>query len=418
MALREYMRVNMMNIIIGPPAVGNDFFGREVEQKQIWRKLNNQNLLMLAPRRIGKTSLLKKLQSNADAHNKVVLYCSFAGCKDELGCVNELIQSVKPYTDLSQQLSKGFAKKLSHVKGIKLFGCGIDLEQSNTKSWSAISANWLESLTQAIHSHKSSAGKDLIICVDELPIFILHLIRQEDGLAKVRHFLNWFRDIRQHYTAHQISEHETTKINWILAGSIGLDTVTQRFNIGDTINDLMPYRLSGFSDDVAFDFIDKLAESEQLQLTTDTKQYLLNKIGWNVPYYIQIMIDALASQTSTNSKEIEVTTQDIDNAFESKLNPDSKIYFDYWRQRLSDELGKPDDTYALSLLNHICKTNKGVTKNTLLQVLMEQNIEDAEHKLMYLIDGLYNDGYIIESDDGYKFRMAWLQVYWQRRVAI
>ena len=392
----------MMNIVIGQPAVGKDFFGREKEQKQIWRKLNSQNLLMLAPRRIGKTSLLKKLQTTAHQHNKLVLYTSFAGCTDELACVDELMKSLKPHKALGQQVSTTLTKKLKAIKGFKLFGVGIDLQQTQSDNWPTIANEWLSSFVDVFDPQKQ-----LVICVDELPIFILRLMSQPEGIHRVKHFLNWFRDIRQTYSQ---------QIRWILAGSIGLDTVTQRFNIGDTINDLMPYPLGSFSDAVACEFIDKLAASEQLTLCPQSKTYLLQKLGWNVPYYIQIMIDALVNEA--NDSQQPITHQDIDNAFESKLRPEHKMYFDYWRQRLSEELGKPDDAYAIELLNHICNSTTGVSKDNLLQVLYKLNLEDAGSKLRYLLDTLQSDGYLIEQQGMYRFRLTWLQVYWQRRVAV
>jgi hypothetical protein len=306
-----------MKIVVGNPVEGVNFFGRELEQRQLWRKLETSHILMLAPRRIGKTSLIKRLRDTADQHNSKVLYRSFAPCHDELACMNEL--------------------------------------------------------------------------------------------NKARFFLNWFRDLRQTHAQN---------IKWLLAGSIGLDTVTKRFRFGDTINDLVPYPLGAFDDETAQNLLLKLAKLYGLNLAIATCDYIINKIGWSVPYYLQVMLDQLLDR-KTDSARI-VTPQDVDQTFTALLDPVFKAYFDYWHQRLTEELGKPDDTYAVHLLNHICRDPKGVSKGTLIQALLEKApaAQETEERFNYLIDALQSDGYLIENNQRYQFRLAWLREYWLKRVAV
>lgn len=63
-----------MKLTIGNPVVGDDFFDRELEQRQIWRKLESNHLLMLAPRRIGKTSLIYRLCQSSQEHDSFSLH--------------------------------------------------------------------------------------------------------------------------------------------------------------------------------------------------------------------------------------------------------------------------------------------------------------------------------------------------------
>lgn len=388
-----------MKIVVGNPVEGSDFFGREPEQRQIWRKLQSSNLLMLAPRRIGKTSLLKRLRDNPENPQTKVLFCSFAGCQDEMACVTTLMKSVNAGLEFHKQLINALKK----VKGFKIAGVGIDLDTVDNSRWTDIG----ESLTEALS--KSHQEQRLVICVDELPIFVLRLLKQDDGLDKVRFFLNWFRDLRQTHSHN---------IKWILAGSIGLDTVTKRLNIGDTINDLVPYPLGAFDHTTAQSLLLTLAPAYDIQLSTEICNYIIEKIGWSIPYYLQVMLDTLLDIKTDTSQP--VTTADIDQTFAALLDPAYKAYFDYWRQRLTEELGKPDDEYATHLLNHICRDPNGVSRSTLSQVLTEKvgSIGQSDERLMYLLDVLENDGYIIENNQRYQFRLAWLREYWKKRVAV
>ena len=54
-----------MRNIIGPPVVGDDLYGRDYELARLWEHLENgEHILMLAPRRVGKTSLMLELKSS------------------------------------------------------------------------------------------------------------------------------------------------------------------------------------------------------------------------------------------------------------------------------------------------------------------------------------------------------------------
>jgi len=48
--------------VISGPALGVDFFDREDEVKAILESLRRDNILLVAPRRYGKTSVMRKVE--------------------------------------------------------------------------------------------------------------------------------------------------------------------------------------------------------------------------------------------------------------------------------------------------------------------------------------------------------------------
>jgi len=48
----------MISITIGPPVTGEEFFDREELLHEIWEILGKGSILLTAPRRVGKTSLV------------------------------------------------------------------------------------------------------------------------------------------------------------------------------------------------------------------------------------------------------------------------------------------------------------------------------------------------------------------------
>jgi predicted AAA+ superfamily ATPase len=63
-----------MALRIGSPAEGEDFFERDVERAQLWRVLPGNHVVPSAPRRLGKTSLLKQLLREAEGHGLLPTY--------------------------------------------------------------------------------------------------------------------------------------------------------------------------------------------------------------------------------------------------------------------------------------------------------------------------------------------------------
>lgn len=392
-----------MKISIGNPVTGNDFFGREQEQSQLWQKLDRNHIMLLAPRRIGKTSLMLRLCSTASEHSFKASIASFAPCENEMDCLRSIANAISKDAKLAKQFKKKFAKALKNIKGVKLsflgVGGGIDLQAGTENDWREVG--------EALAGTLASLDGLWLICVDELPVFILKLLSRENGLDRTKSFLYWFRDLRQNY-------HKN--VRWILAGSIGMDTIALRFDLTDTINDLDPYPLGAFSEETADHFLSHLAASYYFNINADVRHYMIQRVGWPVPYYLQLLFDKLERQ---NNKKNSANRIMVDEAFEELLEPAYKIHFDYWRQRLKEELGQPDSNYAMQLLNAVCREQTGASRSVLNQILQEyiQEPEKKKETLRYLLDVLENDGYLIINEDRYHFRLEWLRQYWLRRIA-
>ncbi|MCB1916948.1 MAG: hypothetical protein KDG52_14680 [Rhodocyclaceae bacterium] len=384
-----------MKLTIGNPVTGDDFFDRELEQRQIWRKLETNHLLMLAPRRIGKTSLIYRLCETSREHGFQSIKCSFAGCRDERDCVGEIFKAAEPLHTAGQN----FAQSLSWLKSIKIAGTTIDWGKDEADCWRAVGEEIGRALADCEH--------DCLICIDELPVFIVKLLQQGDaGRERARTFLYWLRELRQTHFQ---------RIKWLLAGSIGLDTMTARLRIGDAINDLEPFKLDAFSPDSARRMLAQLAQGYQLPLDAATTEHLLDRVGWPVPYYLQLMFSHLRDGHEDHG--VVPSPAAVDGVFDKLLGHGYRVHFDYWRQRLDDELGQPDAGHAARVLDHICPSRQGARVETLSQALLARipDPDMRERTLNSLLQILENDGYLTRDADGrYAFRLEWLRMYWRQ----
>ena len=83
-----------MRNVIGQPVIGDDLYGREYELTRIWELLEQgEHLLMLAPRRVGKTSLMLELR-RAPREGWDVLYVDIEKGDSPADCVAAILATL------------------------------------------------------------------------------------------------------------------------------------------------------------------------------------------------------------------------------------------------------------------------------------------------------------------------------------
>jgi hypothetical protein len=189
--------------IIGSPAAGQNFYNRHKDQARLWDRLGTDNVLLLAPRRVGKTSLLYKLEATAEEHDFKSIYVSVASHDTEFALLQALLEVIVEHRGLARQLVTWAEQQLKNIKKLDLRNLSVELE---TREWQELGADLVRML-------QSTEGRVLVM-LDELPVFVLNLLRAH-GRERTRLFLNWLREVR-------IDRRTRLSIRWLICGSIGL----------------------------------------------------------------------------------------------------------------------------------------------------------------------------------------------------
>src|SRR6266568_795639 len=176
---------------------------------------------------------MRKMGENAASYGFTPVFADVSDCADELRFVQRLYTAILDNTfgdHLWNKIKESWlGKTVDRVQ--KVGGAGFNVEfRQDGASWTRLG----EELADAL----SKLEGRWLIQIDELPVFVLKLLNQGEPSerARVREFLYWMRRVRQQYTG----------VRWMLAGSIGLDTITARLNIADAINDLRIAKLGAF----------------------------------------------------------------------------------------------------------------------------------------------------------------------------
>lgn len=378
------------------------FFNRINDIAKVWRLLRkDKSLLMLAPRRIGKTQLMHKLKVDA-AHNGFrAVVCDVEGCRDEKQFLREICQAIES--------EKGAESLLTHLSmRLKRLLRGSETPPTSWQQWlgQIDYKEFAEALLAGLNEERDARW---IVMVDEAPLFILSMLNGGDR-QRVHDFLYWLRNLRQRYT----------NVLWLYTGSIGLDTIARREDLTGAFNDMEPFELPPFAAAEARDFLRHLARQEDIALSDAALDHALNRLGWLSPYYLEKLIDEIASNdgTALRAAARKAELAEVDRACEALLGRGKQTYWAAWREHLNKNFKEPEQSLLKRLLATMAKNANGVSLDSLRGALADLP-SFSEETLRAALDVLIGDGYISEWDAEnerrrFGFRMDLLRRWWLR----
>lgn len=236
--------------------------------------------------------------------------------------------------------------------------------------------------------------------LDELPLALRRLAglgptgdarESEDGLRRVDAFLSWLRHARQR---------PNSRVRWVLAGSVGLDTLARRWGLSEQIQDLRLLRLGALSEAEALAFVGWAADRLRLALPPAAPSEIVRAVGWPIPFHLGLVVQELADRRGGASDT------EIHAAVDALLERDRRTHFDPWDQRLDRQFTSAQARLARRLLASASRDARG---NSLPHLRLR-----LEPDFGFVCDALVHDGCLVESDARIQFRSPLLRRWWQR----
>lgn len=404
----------VMNNILGQPVEGTDFFDREDDTKRIWLSLEEGNhVLLLAPRRVGKTSLAIRVGAEALRFQWKFALVDVQRDRDELGFLDNMFQNLKSAGVKVPVLARltewiTFARRnLRGKTGVGDFSVEIapgDGQETST----------LEHQIERLFHEIEESGDKVLIAVDELPVLLEALQDADDEMRRLRGFLNWFRALRLRYRKN---------VRWMLLGSVGLDTFAELRKLTATINDLQPASLGAYDEPTAIAFLHELATSKSIELDEQLCRLILGQIGWPLPFFLQLVFHELYTLLS-QAHRTKPTEEDVKQACEKLLSPQFYKHFEPWRGRLSEGLDAEHHRAAVTILNALCVSVEGLSRVRLASLVQSKfpnkDNDDVARIVATTLGQLERDGYLLKRNNAegatsYSFRSFLLRGYWHAR---
>lgn len=381
-----------MRNVTGAPVTGDDLFGRHEEIKQLWARLeDDEHLLMLAPRRVGKTSLMHELRRDPRAGWDVV-YIDVEADESAADLFAGVQAALLQHPHYRSRLTSGWYQVKSAVASIKHVKVWKFEIKRMGRNWARI-ANRLE--TQL---GRQPGGRRLLIVIDELPILIARMLRSKDRAEEVPPLLAKLRQWRQ-------VPGLRGKVQILIGGSIGLEGVLRRAGLSASINDLSSFRVAAWSRATAACFLKRVGEESQFPLAEHSIDSILNLLGEPVPYHVQLFFSALQDACKTST---ELSEPLIERCFEERLTgPAGTPHLDHYATRLEVVFNPTQHEIALGVLAHASRFERGVPRSELAG---DHSVSD----LGQVLQTLESDGYLRRKDDRLSFQSNLLRTWWRK----
>jgi len=389
--------VNMNNnwvnpkIIIGSTATGDYYFQRPQIEANIWEETQKGNhVLLAAPRRVGKSSVMQAMLQN---------------CPKNTRCVFKNIESVKSEAEFYQTFFEilvrcldKYGKGMSWLNG---FFKGLHIEEitlEGVRFGEKKDLNYAEEIDSLL-SKIADQKLNLVILLDELPEVLngLHKNKRSNEASAILSRLRQWRqnpEIRQHFSL-------------VLAGSVGLHHIVKSIE-GRTavINDFSIVPFEALTRSEAADYITWATRDATVQYAETLINHLLSKINYFIPYFLSLMLDEI-NKAARKANAPNVDKQAIDTAFDTIVK--NNDHFKDWKSRLTDYFSTDDAGFMNETLIYIAHRDR-INLRQLYEIALQHSKKDT---YMELLRGLEHDGYITEVNSEFVFVSPFLQAFWK-----
>jgi uncharacterized protein len=392
---------------VGNWVSGEEFFGRDRELAELRELLDGgAHVLLVAPRRVGKTSLMRELGRRLEESHRC-LFVDLEGAQSAADAVAELGLATRSHRSLWKRTQEVFRGLLDNVESIGAYEVSIKLREGAASGWQTRGQRLFDSLAQ----HE----EPVIVFMDELPILINRMLKGDDYQITParRREADMFLSFLRAETSRQKGQ-----LSFVAAGSIGLEPVLRQAGLSATINTFTAYELHPWDRPTAISFLKIIAESKKLVFADGVADRMVDRLGSAVPHHVQLFFD-LVLQDARRRRDGEITTADVERVFlERMLSSRGHAELSHLEERLKMVLGPRRLPLALDLLTEA--SIAGVLTPARAQEIAadaatsgeEERSQDVLRELFGIFE---HDGYLERRKDGYVFISSLVREWWCAR---
>lgn len=386
---------------VGPPAASIDqFFGRDDELRELIDLLSTGHSISLAaPRRIGKTSLLRAAEREL-SEKMCCVFVDLESCTTIEEAIAAIADEARRHTRLRDKV-KGWAAWLGAGVGGELsagpVSASVDLKELLRVDWQSRGGRLISSLL--------AEDRDVVLFLDELPILIRALLDappngQSRGPADL--FLSWLR--------RQTQEHGG-RLRVVITGSIGLEPMVARAGLSASLNAYQHVPLGPWSKDTARQALQGLSAYGKITITEEGLDVMLSLLGIAVPYHVQLF-HQLVTEHAGRKRLVKIGASEVRWVWDDALLGRARVHLAHWRERLRKTLPPEELEFGVRLLTEAA-VSEPLTAQTALALSREAGL--SLDTLNTVLDALEHDGYLGRGDETWYFPDRLLHAWWVRQ---
>jgi hypothetical protein len=386
----------------GGPVTGDGIIGRSSELAMIWSKLQKRSVMLSAERRVGKTSLLRKMADEPQS-GWTPLLVFVESARHPIDCVEAMYnRASEAQMCSSKSIWMNRIRKTCETLGSgQIAGWKLPQVQSDWRQW-------MRALVEDIAKHSDTGA---IVMIDEFP-FMIWNIADDHGPALAMQFLDALREIRQEFES-------TNRIRFVLSGSIGFHLVLQHLKLdhgykGAPTNDMHLFVLTGMdTGDTELMCRQYLDDEGILRETPDLVAARMYYRTDGLPLYIQYVCEALQ-----DSAVREVFPEDIDRILDGMLADRQVTWFRDAAQRIEGYYAKLGfDRTASVILNRLSREEDYFAETAIFDTVHAGDPQGTSSGVQRVVELLTDDNYLMRDTSSgerkYRFRYRLMRQWWK-----
>jgi len=382
-----------------------DTIGRTEFIKQLWEVLIHQSVILTSERRIGKSSVIRKMEDEPNERWTIVMR-DVEGISSVKEFVTRLIDDLYEYQTNKNKTMKWLTSIRKELDGWSFFG--IKVGAKSDPDWIEVLERLLENLCAELEQRKES----LLLIWDEFPWMLQKIIKSESA-HNAANLLDNLRHARQ----------KNSNIRMVYTGSIGLHHVLNVLRAegisNEPTNDMAIINLPAFTPENAKDLTEALVAGEDLKVVDDAVYLQLPECVDHVPYYIHHII-----RTLKNKRQV-ITVESVETCIkESFVDANDPWDLRHYQSRLEEYYGEQYFIYQ-SILDIIAHSQAGLGEQDIFAQLQAVpyiaenylSVINAPNFINKALILLAADHYLLKDPEHhtYDFSYPLIKTWWMRK---
>ena len=385
---------------VGSPATGDDFVDRERETAFILNTIKNDHVMLVAPRRFGKTSIMRKIEKDLASRGQSCVFLEVESVNSPGEFITDLVtalvecEGASPGARISSALGKAFALVQEKIDEIETPGFRAKLRG---RLRAEFSDDWHEKAKRVDEIFAGLTGPICII-LDEFPVAIQNM--EEDDARK---FLQWFRRLRQ----------VSPGARFIVGGSVSIDHVV--YHIGGTpvINDFRRVTIGGFSEDVTLSVVERAFQGEGWEYSPEIGRAVLDCVGEPcIPYFLMIVLSGLKEEADISGGVLSPAL--VEKVYDRRiLGSEGRHYFEHYSRRLQTTYSGQEAKAARAILSRVSLA-ESLPAGIAYEIFRQSTASESEDAFRALLAQLNHDFYVTSETPGeLRFYSKMLRDWWR-----
>ena len=380
---------------------GEDFFDRDKELRVLEMQVRDGNhVLLTGQRRMGKTSVTQELGRRLELQGWVFLFADVEGAtcaEDAIAAIATATHPVRPISSRLGLMRRWLGERVEELSALDF----------RVKLRAALNPGTWRRHGERLIDKCANYNKNVLLVIDELPIFLKRMLGANRDVRRVDEFLSWLRAVTQGLKGSPVL---------IVSGSIGLGPLVQRLGLPDRINHLHPFRLGPWNRNVSIECFERLAESYGLRVDDGVASAVYDALGIGIPHHVQSFFERLREFTIMQGNH-RVTGSDVGTVYRTELlGPSGHNDLLHYETRLKDGLDEDGYRVAMEILAEAATQEVFTARaRRCLERAYAVVVDDAPGCVTEALDVLVHDGYVESTADGYRFPSRLLKDWWAAR---